>query len=43
MVFKLAEDASKTWRKLRGHERLAEVIDIKCKFVDGKLQKAEAA
>mgnify|MGYP003377614023 CR=1 FL=1 len=43
MVFKLAENASKTWKKLRGYERLAEVIDIKWKFKDGIRIEAKAA
>ena len=43
MVFKLAENASKTWKKLRGYERLAEVIDIRWKFEDGIRVEAKAA
>ena len=43
MVFKLAQSAQKNWRRLRGYERLADVIDIKWKFVDGERTKAEAA
>jgi len=43
MVFKLAENASKNWKKLRGYERLAEVIDIKWKFEDGIRVEAKAA
>jgi transposase-like protein len=35
MVFKLAESASKSWKKLRGAKLLADVIDIRWKFVDG--------
>lgn len=35
MTFKLLMDAKKTWRKLNGHKLLADVIDIKVKFVDG--------
>ncbi len=29
MVFKLAQSAQKNWRRLRGYERLADVIDIR--------------
>lgn len=36
MMFKLAKCAEKQWRKLDGAEALAEVIDIKVKFVDGE-------
>jgi transposase-like protein len=43
MVFKLAQSAQKNWRRLRGYERLADVIDIRWKFVDGERTKAEAA
>lgn len=43
MVFKMCENASKTWRKLRGHERLAEVIDIRWMFKDGERIEANAA
>ena len=42
-VFKLAQSAAKGWRKLRGFERLAEVIDIKWRFVDGIRMEAKAA
>ena len=35
MTFKLLLDAKKSWRKLNGHKLLADVIDIKVKFVDG--------
>lgn len=35
MTFKLLMDAKKSWRKLNGHKLLADVIDIKVKFVDG--------
>lgn len=35
MTLKLLIDAKKTWRNLNGHTRLADVIDIKVKFVDG--------
>ena len=43
MVFKLAQSAQKNLRRLRGYERLADVIDIRWKFVDGEQTKAEAA
>ena len=42
-VFQLAENASKKWKKLRGYEPLAEVIDIRWKFDDGSRTEAEAA
>ncbi len=32
--FKLARQAEKTWSRLRGHQRLAEVINM-VKFIDG--------
>lgn len=35
MTFKLLMDAKKGWRKLNGHKLLADVIDIRVKFVDG--------
>lgn len=35
MAFKLAKCAEKKWRKLSGYELIADVIDIKFKFVDG--------
>ena len=35
MTFKLLMDAKKGWRKLNGHKLMADVIDIKVKFVDG--------
>jgi transposase-like protein len=35
MTFKLLMDAKNSWRKLNGHKLLADVIDIKVKFVDG--------
>jgi len=41
MVFKLAREAEKKWRRLNGHERLAQVIEG-VKFVDGEI-KDEAA
>ena len=43
MVFKLAQSAQKNWRRLRGYEKLADVIDIRWKFVDGEKTKAEGA
>lgn len=43
MVFKLAENAAKTWNKLRGYERLADVIDIRWRFEDGVRVEAKAA
>lgn len=43
MVFKLVENAAKTWKKIRGYERLAEVIDIRWRFVDGVREEAKAA
>ena len=43
MVFKLAESAAKSWNKLRGYERLAEVIDLRWKFEDGIRVEAHAA
>lgn len=43
MVFKLVESAQKRWHRLRGYERLAEVIDIRWKFVDGEKLEAKAA
>jgi transposase-like protein len=42
-VFKLIESASKKWQKLRGAELLADVIDIRWKFVDGIRKEANAA
>jgi transposase-like protein len=35
MMFKLAQSASKKWKRLRGRELLADVIDITVRFVDG--------
>jgi transposase-like protein len=43
MVFKLIESAQKKWRRLKGYEKLAEVIDIRWKFVDGERQETKAA
>ena len=39
MVFKLAECAEKRWRKLNGSKLLADVIDVRFKFVDGERRK----
>ena len=43
MVFKLVESAQKRWHRLRGYERLSEVIDIRWRFVDGERVEAKAA
>ena len=43
MVFKLIESAQKRWHRLKGYERLAEVIDIRWRFVDGERQEVKAA
>ncbi|MDD9951996.1 MAG: IS256 family transposase [Zetaproteobacteria bacterium] len=40
MVFKLIQNAQKNWRRLQGHRLLADVIDIKIKFVDGERSHA---
>lgn len=40
MTFKLLMDAKKGWRKLNGHKLLADVIDMRVKFVDGVKEKA---
>jgi len=37
MVFKLAQEAQKTWRRLRGHEQIMLVMAGK-KFIDGELE-----
>jgi hypothetical protein len=34
MVFKLAQNAQKGWRKIKGYEKLIEVVN-KVEFVDG--------
>ena len=39
MVFKLALEAQKTWRRLRGHEQVLLVMAGK-KFIDGELEAA---
>ena len=36
MVFKLMKDAEKRWKKLRGYQLMADVIDINVRFVDGE-------
>jgi transposase-like protein len=41
MVFKLALEAEKNWRRLNGHQLIAKVIDG-VKFVDGELKEAAA-
>ena len=38
MVFKLSQSAQKNWNRLRGYERLAEVV-TGVKFVDGVMAK----
>ena len=43
MVFKLAKNAEKTWKKVRSHKKLAEVIDIRWKLVDVKKMERKAA
>jgi transposase-like protein len=40
MAFKLAQCAEKRWRKLRGYQLIADVIDINIKFEDGVKMKA---
>ncbi|MFK7872014.1 MAG: transposase, partial [Oligoflexales bacterium] len=40
MVFKLVQCAEKRWRKLRGYEQLAGVIDLNFYFEDGIRVKA---
>jgi putative transposase len=42
MVFKLATEAEKHWRRLNGSQRIAEIIDG-VKFVDGVRKEAKAA
>lgn len=39
MVFKLALEAQKTWRRLKGHEQVLLVMAGK-KFIDGELELA---
>ena len=42
MVFKLIKDAEKRWKKLRGYQLMADVIDINVRFVDGKRKEIAA-
>ena len=42
MVFKLAFEASKTWKRLKGHQFIVHVLENK-KFVDGELVEEVAA
>ena len=42
MVFKLALEASKTWKRLKGHKFILHVLENK-KFVDGELAEEVAA
>ena len=42
MVFKLALEASKTWKRLKGHQFILHVLENK-KFVDGELVEEVAA
>ena len=42
MVFKLALEAEKSWRRLNGHQLIGKVIEG-VKFADGKMEVAEAA
>ena len=42
MVFKLALEASKTWKRLKGHQFILYVLDNK-KFIDGELAEEVAA
>ena len=42
MVFKLAFEASKTWKRLKGHQLIVHVLENK-KFVDGELVEEVAA
>jgi len=42
MVFKLALEASKTWKRLKGHQFILHVLDNR-KFVDGELAEEVAA
>lgn len=42
MVFKLALEAEKKWRRLNGHALLAEIING-VKFINGEAEEAEAA
>ena len=38
MMFKLAESASKTWKRLKGYDKL-EFVAKGCTFKDGELQQ----
>jgi transposase-like protein len=40
MVFKLMQSAEKNWRRLRGYERLADVLDINIQFENGVRKEA---
>lgn len=42
LVFKLAMEAARTWRKLKGHQFIVHVLENK-KFVDGELVEELAA
>ena len=42
MVFKLALEASKTWKRLQGHPFILHVLENK-KFIDGELVEEVAA
>ncbi len=42
MVFKLAMEASRTWRRLKGSEFIVHVLENK-KFVDGEMIEEVAA
>ena len=43
MAFKLAQCAEKRWHRLRGHELMADVVNVEFRFVDGVKEKANAA
>jgi len=42
MVFKLTMEASKTWKKLKGHKLILLVLENK-RFIDGELAEEVAA
>jgi transposase-like protein len=42
MVFKPAQSAARGWKKLNGSKLLADVIDVRFKFVDGIKQEVAA-
>ncbi len=42
MVFKLALEASKTWKRLKGYKLILQVLENK-KFIDGELSEEVAA